>query len=111
MNTDIEAQLKALGLDHAAINLANDIANLPRAIASRRPDGEVPEPICPWCERLRVDQLTAELAEAREVMRRLLKSSDCSWYAAGLGHDWKEAVDEAEAFIKNAAIASGKGGE
>jgi len=57
------------------------------------------------------DKYHAELAEARAVIRRLLQSSDSSWYAAGLGHDWKEAVNAAERFAKNAAIASGKGGE
>ena len=44
------------------------------------------------------NKLIEEMAQA---IRNLLKSADCTWYERNEGHDWKDAVDEAEKIINH----------
>lgn len=44
--------------------------------------------------------LTPAQGSADTIIRNLLKSSDCSWYEGNEGHDWREAVDAAERYLK-----------
>ena len=36
---------------------------------------------------------------ARDVVRELLLSADCKWIEHGEGHDWKQAVEDAQNFL------------
>ncbi len=45
--------------------------------------------------------VTHDFARTLEtLLRNLLKSSDASWYEQNLGHDWRDAVDAAERFLR-----------
>lgn len=52
------------------------------------------------------DELQAELAKCQrerdalaEIVRKLLLSADASWEERSLGHDWKDACEEARAAL------------
>jgi hypothetical protein len=42
----------------------------------------------------------AAIGSAEVIIRNLLKSSDASWYERNEGHDWRDAVDAAERYLK-----------
>lgn len=58
------------------------------------------EPGYPSCAMLHKNPLAPAQGSADAIIRNLLQSSDCSWYERNEGHDWREAVDAAEKYLK-----------
>ena len=46
------------------------------------------------------EKVLTQLDTAKQLIKKLLLSADASWYENDAGHDWRLAVDQAQAFLE-----------
>lgn len=62
-----------------------------------------------WHATLERRKVEGELAEARELLRRLLLSADASWEEGEQGHDWSATCEDARAYLARTEPSGGGG--